>query len=308
VGVVAEVDGAAIMASELEQKAASRLSRLRQEEFDIRSQALEELIGERLLAAEAARQKLTLEELVKREVAGKAKGPQPAELGLIYEQNKARFGGVPREQALARIAEILGQRAQAERQAEYTKQLRAKSRVAVRLEPPRAAVELPAGAPSTGPGNAAVTIVEFTDYQCPYCHRAQSTVDEVLRRYAGKVRFVHLDFPLEGHPGALPAARAARCAGEQGKFWDYHRDLMTAPGQLDDADLGTRAAKVGLKRDAFSSCVASSRHDEAIRADFARGESLGVSGTPAYFVNGRMLSGARPVEAFAEVIDAELAR
>jgi protein-disulfide isomerase len=152
-----------------------------------------------------------------------------------------------------------------------------------------------------------VTIVEFTDYQCPYCHRAQTVIDDVLSRYPGKVRLVHLDFPLDGHPGATPAARAARCAGEQGKFWEYHRSLMTAPGALDDADLKSRAASLHLSASSFGRCLSSDRHDAAIQASLEEGESLGVTGTPAYFVNGRMLSGARPLEDFTQLIDAELA-
>ena len=178
--------------------------------------------------------------------------------------------------------------------------------MAVRLEAPRTRVDLPADAPSTGPASAPVTIVEFTDYQCPFCHRAQTVMDQILARYKGRVRLVHLAFPLEGHPGAVPAAKAARCAGEQGKFREYHHGLMTAPGLLDDADLKARAAKLGLKAAEFGSCLASDRHEAAIRASFEQGVSLGVSGTPAYFVNGRMLSGARPYEEFAQVIDAEL--
>src|SRR5437867_2170959 len=90
---------------------------------------------------------------------------------------------------------------------------------------------IPASAPTLGPEGAPVTIVEFTDYQCPFCHRAQATIDQVMSTYAGKVQLVHRDFPLEGHPQAFPAARASRCAGEQGTFWDYHRSLMGAPGR-----------------------------------------------------------------------------
>ena len=112
------------------------------------------------------------------------------------------------------------------------------------------------------------------------------------------MRFVHLDFPLDGHPGAIPAARAARCAGEQGKFWEYHRSLMTAPGSLDDADLKSRAASLRLSASSFGRCLSSDRHDAAIQASLEEGEGLGVTGTPAYFVNGRMLSGARPLEDF----------
>ncbi len=305
VGVVAEVNGAPIMATELEQKVVGRLARLRQEEFEIRRQALDELIAERLVAAEAARRKLSVEKLIQQEVDAKAALPGE-QVESIYEQNKARFAGQTHAEAIARIREVLGQRAKAERRTAYEKGLRDAARVAVRLEAPRTSVEIPAGAPATGPAGAPITIVEFTDYQCPYCHRAQGTIDQVLQRYSGKVRLVHLDFPLDGHPGAFPAARAARCAGDQGKFWEYHHGLMTEPGALDDADLRGRASKLGLDGPAFATCVSSGRHDAAIQAALAQGEELGVSGTPAYFVNGRMISGARPIESFAEIIDAEL--
>jgi len=307
VGVVAEVNGAPIMASELEQKLGARLARQRQEEYEIRRQALDELIGERLLAAEAAKRRVSTEELLRREVDSKAATMTEAQIDTIYEQNKDRFAGQARGDALARIREAVAGRAKAERRAAFEKELRDAAQVAVRLEAPHAAVEIPAGAPSTGAANAPVTIVEFTDYQCPYCHRAQGVIEEVLERYSGKVRLVHLDFPLEGHPGALPAARAARCAGEQGKFWEYHRNLMTTKGSLDDADLKGRAVSLQLSASTFATCLSSGRHDAAIQASVKEGEGLGVTGTPAYFVNGRMISGARPVESFAEVIDAQLA-
>jgi protein-disulfide isomerase len=306
VGVVAEVNGAPILASELEEKVAGRLARLRQEEYEIRRQTLDELIAERLVATEAAKRKVSADELLRQEVDAKTVAMPPAQVEAIYEQNKERFAGQTRADALARIRDVVGGRAKAERRAAYERELRDAARVAVRIEAPRTAVEVPAGAPSTGPADARVTIVEFTDYQCPYCHRAQAVVDQLLARYSGKVRFVHMDFPLDGHPRALPAARAARCAGEQGKFWEYHRGLMTAPGLLDDADLKGRASALGLDASAFSACLSSPRHDEAIQASFRRGEGLGVTGTPAYFINGRLLSGARPLEAFAEVVDAEL--
>ncbi len=306
VGVVADVNGAPILAAELDERVAGRLARLRQEEYEIRRQTLDELIAERLIAAEAAKRGVSTDELLRREVDAKASTLPEAQVETIYEQNTLRFAGQPRAQALARIREVLGGRAKAERRTAYEKELRDAARVAVRLEAPRTAVEIPAGAPSTGPASAPVTIVEFTDYQCPFCHRAQGVMDEVLQQYAGKVRLVHLDFPLDGHPGAVPAARAARCAGEQGKFWEYHRSLMTAPGALDDADLKGRAASLRLDAASFGSCLSSDRHDAAIHASVEKGAGLGVTGTPAYFVNGRMISGARPLASFAEVIDAEL--
>jgi protein-disulfide isomerase len=305
-GVVAEVNGGPILASELEQRAAQRLLRLRQEEFEIRSQALEELIAERLVAAEATKRGVSAEELLKQEVDARVKAPDAAYVQTIYDQNKARFGTASRDEALTRIREILAGRAVGERRAAFEKELRAGAKVEVRLQAPRAAVAIPAGAPSIGPATAPVTLVEFTDYQCPYCHRAQTVIDEVMQRYAGKVRFVHLDFPLEGHSEAVPAARAARCAGEQGRFWEYHRGLMSRPGPLDMADLRGRATALKLDEAKFQACLASDRFAEAIQAELRQGSELGVTGTPAYFVNGRMLSGARPVESFTELIDAEL--
>lgn len=305
-GVVAEVNGGPILASELEARAANRLISVRQEEYEIRGQVLNELIAERLVAAEAQKRGLSAEELLKQEVDAKTTLPDAAYVGQIYEQNKARFGAAPREEALARIGEILAGRATSERRTAFEKELRDKAKVAVRLEAPRANVVIPAGAPSTGPENAPVTIVEFTDYQCPYCHRAQGVVDEILQRYSGKVRFVHLDYPLDGHPEAVPAARAARCAGEQGRFWEFHRSMMSRPGSLDAADLRGRAATLKLDKDKFDACLASDKYAEEIQAEFRHGSELGVTGTPAYFINGRLLSGARPVESFVEVIEGEL--
>ncbi len=307
VGVVAEVNGAPILAGDLDQKAAARLARVRQEEYEIRRQALDDLIAERLVAAEAARRGISPEELYRREVAARTPPVPEATVASLYEQNKARFGTSSREQALARIREVMTERSQQARRAAFQKELRDKAQVAVRLDPPRVAVTVPATAPVDGPAGAPVSIVECNDYQCPFCHRAQSDVEQVLARYRGKVRLVHMDFPLDGHPGAFPAARAARCAGEQGRFWEYHRNLMNVSGSLDQADLEGRAEKLGLRPADFGACLGSGRHDQEIRSAFEQGESLGVSGTPAYFVNGRMLSGARPLEDFSQVIDAELA-
>jgi protein-disulfide isomerase len=307
VGVVAEVNSTPVFAAELDQRAESRLARLRQEEYDIRKQVLDEIVAERLIDAEAKKRGISREGLLEREVAARSEAPSPATILSLYEQNKARFAGSSKEQALERIRKALGERAQSQRRTEFLQGLREQARIAVRLQPPRAAVGIPDGAPATGPASLPVSIVEFTDYQCPYCHRAQATIEQVLSYYQGKVRLVHMDFPLDGHPGAFPAARAARCAGEQGKFWEFHKNLMTDSGLLDKADLEARAGKLGLKVPEFGACVASGRYDAAIRASFDEGEALGVTGTPAYFVNGRMLSGARPFEAFGELIESELA-
>src|SRR5262245_12452464 len=240
-GTVAEVDGTPITAAELEERVGNRLARIRQEEYETRKQALDEIITDRLLAAEAKRRGLSVPDLLRDEVDNQLKEPDPSLVKSLYEQNKARFASVPEEKALANIRELLKSRDRTSKKAELSSTLRAKSTVRVTLEAPRIAVPVPASAPTLGPEGAPVVIVQYADYQCPFCHRAQGTIEQILGKNAGKVQLVHRDFPLEGHPQALPAARAARCAGEQGRFWDYHRSLMTDRGSLDDADLKARA-------------------------------------------------------------------
>jgi protein-disulfide isomerase len=303
---VAEVDGLPITRGELDQRVKNRLARLRQEEYEIRHQALEELIGDQLLEKEAKSRGISTTELLKDEVDRQVKGPAPSEVEALYAQNRARFSGRTKEQAVAEIEKALRDRELGQRREAFQAQLRAKGKVRVHLEAPRQEMPVSASAPSLGPPEAPVTIVEFTDYQCPYCHRAQSTIDKVMSLYAGKVQLVHRDFPLDGHSQAFPAARAARCAGEQGRFWDYHHNLMTLPGDLSETDLAARAASLKLNPQAFSTCLASDRYDSSIRESFEAGAKAGVTGTPAYFVNGRMLYGARPFEQFQELIDAEL--
>jgi protein-disulfide isomerase len=304
--VVATIDGKPILGKDLDARVERRLSRLRQEEYEIRSQALEEMISERLLEKEAGIRGITTTGLLRDEVDVQVKEPDAQIVEQLYEQNKARFAGKTKDEVVGEIRKVLKDRARAERVNDMQRRLRAKSKVEVALKAPRTDMPVAAGAPVLGPNDAPITIVQFTDYQCPYCHRAQVTIDEVMSRYAGKVQLVHRDFPLDFHGQAFPAARAARCAGEQGKFWDYYRSLMTSVGSLEDADLRARATTLKLDQAAFAACLASDRNDAVIRESVEAGTRAGVSGTPAYFINGRMISGARPFEAFQEIIEGEL--
>lgn len=305
--VVAEIDGVPLSARALEDRVRARLARIRQEEYDIRKEGLDALIGDTLIDAEAKQRGLTREALLTAEVDDKVQKPSASEIDRVYEHVKPRLGGRSRQQAGPDIERSLLSQASASRHEEYVRSLRAKARVVVRLDPPRTEVLTPASAPAYGPADAAVTIVGFSDFQCPFCHKAQATMDKILETYGKRVRLVHRDFPLEGHTDALPAARAARCAGEQKKFWEYQRGLMTEPGDLGPADLAARAKRLALDETAFGTCLGSERHAAEVKADLDAGMRLGVSGTPTYFVNGRMITGARPFEAFVEIIDAELA-
>jgi protein-disulfide isomerase len=306
--VVAELDGVPITRRELDERAADRLARIRHEEYDLRRQALDELIDERLLEKEARARGISAADLVRDEVDRQVVPPTPAEIDAVFEANRARLEGRTKEQVRPQIEKMLRDRALALRREELGRQLREKASVRIVLQPPRSNVSVPTDAPALGPDAAPVTIVQFADYQCPYCHRAQVTIDELMTRYQGQVRLVHRDFPLDGHGRAVAAARAARCAGEQGRFWEYHRNLMTVRGDLSDGDLTARAAAFQLDPGTFATCLASDRHDAAIRASLAEGSRMGVTGTPTYFINGQMLAGARPSSEFRRMIEGELAR
>jgi protein-disulfide isomerase len=306
--VVAEVGGRKITREEVEKKAAGRLQQIRQQEYEVLRQALRDMVDEELMAKEAAARHLSKEALLAAEVDAKVAAPTPADIDTVYEQYKPRLGTQPKEQVVPQIEKMLRDRRRNERLDAFKTDLRGKSTVRIALDAPRMDVAIPADAPVLGDKNAPVTIVEFTDYQCPFCHRAQDTVEQVLTQYPGKVRLIAKDFPLDIHPRAIAASRAARCAAEQKKFWEYHRDLLKTATDYSDEDLKKRAASLGMDVPAFSTCIASDRYDASIKASFDEGQQLGVNGTPTFFVNGIALFGARPMADFKEQIESELAR
>jgi protein-disulfide isomerase len=161
--------------------------------------------------------------------------------------------------------------------------------------------------PSWGPADAKVTIVEFADFECPYCRQWYSTVYEKLyANYGGKVRFIYRDFPLSFHSNAKPAAIAANCAGAQGKYWDYFRLLYADSRGLGSTMYQAYAQEIGLNVSTFNSCIADNKNANEIDLDMKDGERLGVNGVPAFFINKRYISGLQPYETFREAIEAEL--
>jgi protein-disulfide isomerase len=303
--VAAEIGAGKVTVAEVDERAAGALARIEFERYQARRRALDEIVSERLLEEAARARGLSKEALVKAEIDDKVKDPTDAEVAATYERHKAQLGTLTLADVQDRIRTGLVQQARSSLEAEFQDRVRKDTPVKVLLAEPRAVVKVPASAASLGPADAKVTIVEFLDYQCPFCHRAQESLDVVLKEYEGKVRFVHRDYLL-GKPRSLAAARAARCAGEQGKFWEYHRGLLVQAGDLSDADLASRAKGLGLDGARFSSCAATEKYDADIRSATDAGSDLGVSGTPTFFINGRRAVGALPVEQFRELIDAEL--
>jgi protein-disulfide isomerase len=213
----------------------------------------------------------------------------------------------PKEQVAGQIKTFLQQQRTQEARETFITSLRQKHKVRILLEPPREKVEI-AGAPTKGPENAPVTIIEWSDFQCPYCSKVAPTLHEVMAKYPNKVRFAFRQFPLSFHPYAQKAAEASLCAHEQGKFWEMHDAMFGNQQELGVDKLKEKAAGMGMKADQFNQCLDSGKYAAKIAADMADGQKVGVSGTPATFINGRMVSGAASVQDFAAIIDDEIAR
>jgi protein-disulfide isomerase len=303
---VALVGGVPITVEQLDATIEGPLRDVRMREFQVRSQGLDELIAQKLIENEAAARGIAVPALLKAEVEDKAP-MSDAEVSAFYQANKERFGTMAEADALKQIQSRLPAQRQRERRAIWVRELRQKAAVKVLLEPQRVAVDI-AGRPIRGNPSAPVTIVEFSDFQCPFCSRARPTVNRVREAYGDRVRVIFRNFPLQMHAEAQKAGEAAACAGEQGKFWEMHDRLFANQAKLQVADLKEHANGLGLNAEAFSQCLDSGKHTSDLQRDIEQGAEYGVTGTPAFFINGRPLVGAQPFESFAQVIDDELER
>lgn len=304
---LATVGARTITRAELERHVRPKLIEIENERYEALKEGLDELIADELIKQEAKSRGLEPAALVKQEVDAKVSAPTDDEIERIYDENKEDLGGASLESVKPRIVAYLKEAKKQERQAAFIQELKGKYKTAVTLRPPVVEVAT-AGRPERGGGaKAPVTIIVFSDYQCPFCKRAEATVDKVMKTYGDKVRLVFRDYPLPMHPDARPAAEAAACANAQGKYWEYHARLFENQSALGSAKLKEYAQQVGLDMTKFDQCVKERTFRDAVEKDLQDGAQVGINGTPAFFINGRMLSGAQPFEAFKEVIDEELA-
>lgn len=265
--------------------------------FDLRRQTLESMTNDYLIEQAAQHDKLSVDDYLKKEFAGKD-GVTEAGAKKFYDKNKGA-GTAPFDKIKPQLIEMMNRQALLER-------LRKNEPVKILLEPQRVVVNS-SGHPALGAKDAPVTIVEFTDFQCPFCEKTENTLKELRTKYGDKIRLVHMDFPLPFHSHALDAAKAARCANEQGKFWPYRDALFANQSKLAPADLKATAKTLGLNTAKFDSCFDKAKYESQVKADQAAGEKVGVDGTPAFFIDGRPLTGAQPTPKFEEIIDDELA-
>ncbi len=310
--VVATVGNTSITLAEVDQKAMQQpandfgTTKLVLAVYEARRSAIEEIAGEKLIDMEAKARGIATTALIDQEITSKVQAVTDAEVAAWYDANKSRVQGASLEQVRVPIRNLLTQQRTSRVYDAFVDQLKAKTPVRITLEPPRQKIAT-ADSPSQGPANAPVEMVEFSDFQCPYCYRAHPTVKQVLQTYGDKVRFVYRNYPLPSHPNARPAAEAAQCANEQGKFWPYHDRLFADQTKLGPADLKASAVALGLDAAKFDACFDSHKYQARVDADLKAGNEAGVDGTPAFFINGRMLSGAQPYDEFKKIIDEELA-
>ncbi|HVN85141.1 MAG TPA: DsbA family protein [Candidatus Binatia bacterium] len=299
--VLATVDGRPVTEAEVRKLVQGKLIALESQMYDAKKEGVDAVISNRLLEREADVRKTTVEKLLADEVDSHIATPDPAQVEALYNENKEQF-----QQPLEAVRDLIANQihlnaVQAARDA-YVQQLRARAKVTMKLQPPLVVVS--GTGPSRGPANAPVTIIEFSDYQCPFCGKAEQSVQELLSTYKDQVRFVYRDFPLsEIHPHAQKAAEAARCAGDQGKYWEYHGKLFQNQKELAPAKLQQLATDLRLDTARFQQCLADSIHEKAVLADLEIGASIGVTGTPTFFINNRYYSGALSFENLKDIVD-----
>ena len=305
--VVAKYDGKEILLSELDKEAKPQIIKAMMNIDTARQRTLDMLLFDTLAEAEATAAGMELEAWTKQEIEDKIAPVTEAEARAFFEENPPRGGKADFDKMKDRVTSYMERNRMGERQAELFTELKTKHGVTVMLEPFRIEVSADDD-PFKGPADAAVTIIEFADFQCGFCGRARPTTTELLEKYPDTVRFVFRDYPIPKHPRAARMSEGANCAGDQDKYWEYFDHLFDNPRKTTDEDLKAHAEALGLDTAAFNECLESSKYAEEVAKDLEDGAAAGVSGTPAFFVNGRMLSGAQPVEKFAEIIDDELRR
>jgi protein-disulfide isomerase len=290
---LAELDGEAITA-EVEKAIAAQLSKLQEQIYDLKRQQVEALIAERLLTQEAAKRGVTIQALLDAEVTTKVALITEQEIETFYQANKARLKGdeaTVREQIRVRLQK---QKLAARREA-FVQSLRSEATVVVHLKAPavfRAEVSVD-GAPVKGSATAPVTIVEFSDFHCPFCKGVLPTLSQLESQYGDKVKLVFRDYPIDNlHPRARKAHEAARCACDQGKFWVYHDLLFANAPNASPEQLKTSAQEVGLDVPGSEQCFNSGTYQAVVQGDVEEGTQAGVTGTPSSFINDRLPMGA----------------
>lgn len=304
--VAATIDGKPIYMEEVDQAFGGKVA---EQVYELRRNALDGLVEQKLLEQAAAGKKLTVENLIKQEVESKVSEPTDEEIKAIYDANKDRFGG-SFEEAKPTISGALKRNRAGIEQQQFLAGLQKDHKVEIKLtKPPVRRVEISADDdPCLGPKDAKVTVIEFSDFQCPFCGRARPTVKQMLDSYPNDLKYCFRDFPLSFHQDAFLAHVASQCVFDQNaeKFWDFNQKLFDNQRAIKPEQLKKYAQEVGVDGTAFNQCLDTQKFAAEVQKDLDEGAKAGVTGTPGFFVNGILVSGAQPFSKFKEIIDEEL--
>lgn len=302
--VAATVNGTPITIEELDATLKNQLARVQTQIYQIRKQGLDDIVENKLIEEAAKKKGKSVEEFTKEEIDTKAQEPTEQEVRSLYEARKGKET-LPFEKVKDQLIAFLKQNRRNQAQQALVASLKKDADVKVMLDVPRVKVEV-ADAPAIGPKDAKVTLIEFSDYQCPFCKRVRPTIWQLVDQYKDKMRYVFMDFPLSFHQFSRKAHEAAHCAGDQGKYFEYNRKIFDSQTNLSVDDLKKYAKDLMLNTTRFNKCLDSGAHAKNVDKSIALGSSVGVTGTPSFFIDGIQLSGAQPIDAFKTIIDDEL--
>ena len=303
--VLARVNNIEITQKQVDDSIATQIYPLQQQLYAIRKAALENLITTKILESEAASKHIAIEELRRQLTLGEISVTR-AQVEDAYKQNASFFATMSPDEARERLRLDLENQARMKHYRGGLDALRRKWTITMSLSPPVFVSELDDGlSPVTGATNPIVTIIEFSDFECPFCKQVQSALKQVMETYGKEVRLVFKHLPSEGHRNSFPAARASYCAAEQDRFWQFH-DAVFAAGNLSPPVFEQIASDLGLGLPKFQACVASAQSRAAVVKDIEAARLLRIDSTPSFVVNGKVIKGALSFADFQRIIEQEL--
>ncbi len=307
-GIVAKIGGEEITEEQLIGDDKLDFHDLKKREYELKMDRLNKLLVDKLIGAEAKKAGLATEDYISKKVTkGEIKVSDKDFKKFVADKRIPESQINP--QIKDRIMAYLQTQKKQDQLQEYIAKLTRSSPVEVYFSKPKMSVSVEVGeSPVMGGAKAPVTIVEFSDFQCPFCSRGADVVTEIKKKYGSKVRVAFKHFPLPMHREAKPASEASMCVNEQSsdKFWKYHDLVFKNQDKLDNASLEKYAKDVGADVKKFNECFSAGKFKDMVQKDLEYGEKIGVKSTPTFFVNGQLVAGAVPIESFSEIIDEEL--
>jgi len=300
--VVVEVNGVKLTIADLEKKNPSSLFQARTTYYEAQRKVIESMVDDYLLEQQARKEGIAVPELLERHVnAAIGKDPSEESLRVYYEGVDT---AEPYEVVRGKILDALRQRRIAKARTAYLQSLRSQVPIILRLEPPRAPISMK-DVPVRGAAASRVTVLEYADFECPYCQQIHPVLERLETEFKGKLALAYKDYPLPMHPDAQKAAEAAHCAGAQGKYWEYH-DILFTKKQLAVSALKQYARDLNLATATFDNCLDKDQMATVVSEQAGEAQALGVQGTPTILVNGRLVNGNLTYEKLRALIVEEL--